>query len=132
MPASRFCTAWIVMKQRAYLIRLMKLVKQEVLIFFLLFMRQVFLRRPFTMDKMRGHETGIWRGFYKNDCEADIRQSAILMEGLMSYLRVLGDGPHFYRWQRKFQSGAGGDRIHLILRLKEHLTDMELWNLMSH
>ena len=83
-------------------------------------------------DKMRGHETGIWRGFYKNDCEADIRQSAILMEGLMSYLRVLGDGPHFYRWQRKFQSGAGGDRIHLILRLKEHLTDMELWNLMSH
>ena len=82
-------------------------------------------------DKMRGHEQGIWKNFYKNDCEADIRQSSILMEGLMSYLRVLGDGPHFYRWQRRFQSGAGGDRIHLILRLKEHLTDMELWNLIT-
>lgn len=81
--------------------------------------------------KMRGHEYGIWEDFYKNDCEADIRQSAILMESLMSYLRVLGDGPHFYQWQRRFQSDAGGDRILLILRLKEHLTDMELWDLMN-
>ncbi|WP_296840846.1 glycosyl hydrolase 115 family protein [Butyrivibrio sp.] len=80
---------------------------------------------------MRGHEHGIWKNFYKNDCEADIRQSSILMQGLMSYLRVLGDGPHFYKWQRRFQQGAGGDRIHLILRLKAHITDEELWNLMD-
>ena len=72
-----------------------------------------------------------WENFYKNDCEADIRQSYHVAESLMSYLRVLGDGPHFYKWQRHFQKGAGGDKVHLILRVKAHLSDLELWELME-
>lgn len=82
-------------------------------------------------SKMRAHEQGIWENFYKNDCEADIRQSYHVAESLMSYLRVLGDGPHFYKWQRHFQKGAGGDKVHLILRVKAHLSDLELWELME-
>ncbi len=80
---------------------------------------------------MRAHEHGIWENFYENDCEADIRQSYHVAESLMSYLRVLGDGPHFYKWQRHFQQGAGGDKVHLILRIKAHLTDLEVWELMD-
>ena len=80
---------------------------------------------------MRSHEHGIWKNFYENDCEADIRQSAFVAKSLMSYLRVLGDGPHFFKWQRMFQLGAGGDKVLLILRLKAHLTDDELWELMT-
>lgn len=80
---------------------------------------------------MRSHEHDIWEGFYENDCEADIRQSGFVAESLMSYLRVLGDGPHFYKWQRKFQKESGGEKVHLILRIKAHLTDDELWNLMT-
>ncbi len=80
---------------------------------------------------MRSHEEGIWQGFYKNDCEADIRQSAFVAGSLMSYLRILGDGPHFYKWQRRFQNDAGGDKVHLLLRLKEHLSDEELWEIMD-
>ena len=80
---------------------------------------------------MRGHEHGIWEGFYENDCEADIRQTGYVAKDLMSYLRVLGDGPHFYKWQRKFQKESGGEKVHLILRTKAHLTDEELWNLME-
>lgn len=80
---------------------------------------------------MRSHEKGIWEDFYKNDCEADIRQSAFVAGGLMSYLRILGDGPHFYKWQRHFQKDAGGDRVHLLLRFKEHLSDEELWDIMN-
>ena len=82
-------------------------------------------------DSMRSHEHGIWNGFYQNDCEADIRQSAFVAKSLMSYLRVLGDGPHFYKWQRHFQKDAGGDKVHLILRVKEHLSDDELLDLMD-
>ncbi len=82
-------------------------------------------------EKMRSHEHGIWEGFYENDCEADIRQSGYVAKDLMSYLRVLGDGPHFYKWQRKFQKESGGEKVHLILRVKAHLTDEELWNLIS-
>ncbi len=82
-------------------------------------------------ESMRGHEHDIWEGFYYNDCEADIRQSSFVMKSLMSYLRMLGDGPHFYKWQRKFQQDAGGDKVHLILRIKAHLTDDEIWELMN-
>lgn len=82
-------------------------------------------------ETMRSHEHGIWKGFYENDCEADIRQSGYVAKDLMSYLRVLGDGPHFYKWQRKFQKESGGEKVHLILRIKEHLTDEDLWNLMK-
>lgn len=82
-------------------------------------------------ETMRSHEHGIWINFYENDCEVDIRQSAFVAKSLMSYLRVLGDGPHFYKWQRLFQQGAGGDKVLLILRLKAHLTDDEIWELMS-
>jgi len=78
---------------------------------------------------MRGHEHDVWKGFYANDCEADIRQSGYVAKSLMSYLRVLGNGPHFYSWQRRFQQEAGGDKVLLILRLKAHLTDDELWEL---
>ncbi|SFC47479.1 glycosyl hydrolase 115 family protein [Butyrivibrio sp. YAB3001] len=80
--------------------------------------------------KMRATENGIFEGFFENDCEADIRQSYYVAKGLMSYLRFQGDGPHFYKWQRMFQQEAGGNKVHLILRIKKHLTDEELWELM--
>jgi hypothetical protein len=82
-------------------------------------------------NTMRSHEHGIWKGFYENDCEADIRQSHFVAKSLMSYLRVLGDGPHYYKWQRKFQQDAGGDKVLLILRLRSHLTDDEMWEMMK-
>ncbi len=80
-------------------------------------------------EKMRGHEHGEFEGFFDNDCEADIRQSYYVAKGLMSFARFQGDGPHFYKWQRMFQEGAGGNKVHLILRVRKHLTDDELWEL---
>ncbi|SES30758.1 Glycosyl hydrolase family 115 [Butyrivibrio fibrisolvens] len=82
-------------------------------------------------DTMRSHEHGIWKGFYANDCESDIRQSYYVAQSLMSYLRALGDGPHFYKWQRKYQQDAGGDKVLLILRLKSHITDDKMWELID-
>ncbi len=82
-------------------------------------------------EQMRSHENGVFKGFYNNDCEADIRQSYYVAKGLMSFMRFLGDGPHFYKWQRMYQQGAGGNKVHLILRIKKHLTDEELWELMK-
>ena len=82
-------------------------------------------------DKMRSREHGVFEGFFDNDCEADIRQSYYVMKGLMSFVRFHGDGPHFYKWQRMYQEGAGGNKVHLILRVKKHLTDEELWELMD-
>ncbi|MCR4922540.1 MAG: glycosyl hydrolase 115 family protein [Lachnospiraceae bacterium] len=80
---------------------------------------------------MRRTEKGAFKGFFVNDCEADIRQSHYVAKGLMSFVRFLGDGPHFYKWQRKFQKNAGGEKVLLILRTQKHLTDEEMWNIIS-
>jgi len=83
-------------------------------------------------EEMRITEKGVFKGFFENDCEADIRQSFYVMKGFMSYVRFLGDGPHFYLWQRMFQKGAGGDKVLLILRTRKHVTDEELWQMMDN
>ena len=52
-------------------------------------------------DNLRSREHGKWKDFYANDCLCDIKQTAYVLRHLMGYLRNLGDGPHFYEWQRE-------------------------------
>ena len=80
---------------------------------------------------MREREHGHWRLFYANDCLADVKQSAWLMGVLMGVLRNHGDGPHFYRWQRRFQDAPEDADIALILNMENHLNDDDLFALMQ-
>ncbi|HHV09149.1 MAG TPA: hypothetical protein GXX75_02570 [Clostridiales bacterium] len=80
---------------------------------------------------MRSREHGKWHNFYANECLADIKQSAWMLEGLMSYVRNLGDGPHFYQWQRDFLYSEEDRRVMLILVMENHLKDQELFVLMK-
>jgi hypothetical protein len=80
---------------------------------------------------MRSREHGKWHNFYENECLTDIKQSAWLLESLMSYVRNLGDGPHFYEWQRDFLYSEEDRRVMLILVMENHLKDQELFALMK-
>ena len=80
---------------------------------------------------MREREHGHWRLFYANDCLADVKQSAWLMGVLMGVLRNHGDGPHFYRWQRRFLHAPEDADIALILNMENHLNDDDLFALMQ-
>ena len=80
---------------------------------------------------MRGREHGKWHKFYENECLADVKQSAWVLSGLMSYLRNMGDGPHFYKWQREFLYAEEDKRVMLILNMENHLRDEELFLLME-
>jgi hypothetical protein len=80
---------------------------------------------------MRDREHGKWHNFYANECLTDVKQSAWVLEGLMSYLRNLGDGPHFYKWQREFLYSEENRQVMLILNLENHLKDDELFELMK-
>lgn len=80
---------------------------------------------------MRDREHGKWQGFYQHECLTDVKQTAWVLEGLMSYLRNLGDGPHFYMWQREFLYPEEDKRVMLILNFENHLTDDELFRLME-
>jgi len=76
-------------------------------------------------------EHGKWHGFYANECLTDIRQTVWVLESLMSYIRNLGDGPHFYAWQRDFLYAEEDRRVMLVLNMENHLKDFELMELMK-
>lgn len=80
---------------------------------------------------MRDREHGCWHLFYANDCQADVKQSAWLMGVLMGVLRNNGDGPHFYKWQRRFLDSPEGAQVMLILNMENHLDNDELFALMD-
>lgn len=80
---------------------------------------------------MRSREHGKWKEFYANDCFTDVKQSAWVMEALMSYLRNLGDGPHYYFWQRDFLYSEEDKRVMLLLNLENHLRDSEMFEQME-
>lgn len=82
-------------------------------------------------DAMRACEHGKWHGYYANECLTDVKQTAWVLSGLMSDLRNLGDGPHFYEWQREFLYAEEDRRVMLILNMENHLTDDELFALMD-
>ena len=80
---------------------------------------------------MRGREHGKWNRFYANECLTDVKQTAWLLGHYMGYLRNLGDGPHFYVWQRDFLYPPEDARVVLITNMENHLTDEELFALMK-
>lgn len=81
--------------------------------------------------EMRDREHGKWHNFYANECLTDIKQTAWVLEGLMSYVRNLGDGPHFYLWQREFLYSEEDRRVVLVCNMENHLKDLELYELME-
>lgn len=80
---------------------------------------------------MRSREHGKWHGFYENECLTDMKQTAWVLEGFMSYVRALGDGPHYYEWQRDYLYSEEDRRVMLIMNMENHLRDEELFALME-
>jgi hypothetical protein len=82
-------------------------------------------------NEMRQSEKGIWKGFYENDCLCDIKQTAYVLKHVMFYIRNMGEGPHFYEWQRKYIYKEEDRRVMLITNMENHLTDAELYEAMK-
>lgn len=80
---------------------------------------------------MRDREHGKWHNFYENECLTDIKQTAWVLEGLMSYLRNMGDGPHFYQWQREFLYSEEDRKVMLIMNMENHLPNQDIFALME-
>lgn len=83
-------------------------------------------------DNLRAREHGKWKDFYTNDCLCDIKQTAYVLRHLMGYIRNLGDGPHFYEWQRQFLYAEEDRRVVLITNMENHMTDAELFDCMKN
>lgn len=81
-------------------------------------------------NEMRQSEKDIWKGFYENDCLCDIKYTAYVLKQLMFYIRNMGDGPHFFNWQRKFTYKEEDRRVMLLTNIENHLVDWELYEAM--
>lgn len=82
-------------------------------------------------DSMRETEKDIWKGFYENDCLCDVKQTAYMLKHVMFFIRNMGDGPHFFDWQRNFIYSEEDRRVMLITNMENHLTDEELYEAMK-
>ena len=76
---------------------------------------------------MRAREHGKWKDFYANDCLTDVKETAYCLKRLMGYVRNLGDGPDFYKWQRKVTYSENDCKVILITNMENHMTDWELY-----
>jgi hypothetical protein len=80
---------------------------------------------------MQSAERGHWKDFYANECLTDVKFTAYVLRQLMFFVRNLGDGPHFYEWQRDIMLKPEDKGVILITNLDNHATDEELYQAMK-
>jgi hypothetical protein len=78
------------------------------------------------VEALSAAEHGKWTGYYDGDCLTDIRLTFFCVDALVSYLRVVGDGPDFHTWERDFLSPASEKRVMLLSSKKRALNNEEL------
>lgn len=76
---------------------------------------------------MRSSEHGIWKGFYQNDCFADIKHTAYMLRKMMGHVREIGDNARHDKWYREAVYAPEDRRVMTLLVNDNHMTDEELW-----
>lgn len=77
---------------------------------------------------MRDAEYGLWKGFYFNDCFADIKHTAYMVEKMMGYVRERGDNARHDKWYRDAVYAPEDRRVMTLLVDDNHMTDWELYD----
>ena len=80
---------------------------------------------------MRDTEEGVWKGFYFNDCMADLKYSAYVLRKMRGVIRELGDSPNYAKWQRNILP-LEERGVCSLLFTDNHYTDEELYQKMKH
>lgn len=76
---------------------------------------------------LRSSERGVFAGFYRNDCFADYKHTAFMLQKLMGYVRELGDSPAHDGWYRLAYMSKRDRPIRVLLVEDNHPTDWELY-----
>lgn len=82
-------------------------------------------------ELMRSSEYGVWKGFYFNDCFADVKHTAYMVEKLMGYVRERGDNARHDKWYRDTVYAPEDRRVLTLLVDDNHMTDRELYEAMK-
>lgn len=76
---------------------------------------------------MQATEHDHWQGYYSNDCLTNVKLTVYCCDSLRRYLRVIGDGPSFTRWEREYLYNLEDKNIVLLTNTKNQLTDDQLY-----
>lgn len=80
---------------------------------------------------MRDSEYGLWKGYYSNDCFADVKHSAYMAEKVMGVIREFGDNIRHDKWYRETVYAPEDREVFLLLVEDNHMTDRELYEAMK-
>lgn len=75
-------------------------------------------------------EYDVWKGFYSNDCFADIKHTAYMVRKLMGIVREYGDNIRHDMWYREATYEKEDQEVYTQLVLDNHMEDWELFEAM--
>ena len=76
---------------------------------------------------LRKAEYGVWKGFYYNECFADIKHSAYMVKKYMGIIREAGDDSYHVKWYRDAVYTEKDREITALFVTDNHMTDWELY-----
>ena len=79
-----------------------------------------------TIDMLQNPSNEKWRGFYDNDCLTNVSLTFYTLETVRRYLRMVGDGPTFYNWEKRYVLDEGERSVELLTHKSKQLMDDEL------
>ena len=68
-----------------------------------------------------------WEGFFSNDALTDTSAMVALMKNLMEWVRIIGDGPGFWRWQRDLTYPEEDRNVVLITNYEKRMSAYEMY-----
>ena len=81
---------------------------------------------------LRAAEHDKWIGIYRNDCFANLNLTVQALEALRSWIRVVHDGPNYWKWEQKWLMDPREVRICLQTHRHCQLSDEELYHRMKN
>lgn len=79
-----------------------------------------------TMEAMESPTYEKWKGYYDNDCLTNVSLTLYTLETVRRYLRMFGDGPSFYNWEKRYITSVEESSVVLLTNKTKQLMDDEL------
>ncbi|MBR0366010.1 MAG: glycosyl hydrolase 115 family protein, partial [Clostridia bacterium] len=77
---------------------------------------------------MRDSEYGVWQGFYFNECFADCKHSAYMINELRDLVRELSDNIGHYKWYRELMYTRRDRSIFTLLVNDNHMDGQQMYD----
>ena len=79
------------------------------------------------IGSLRASASGKWEGFYSNDALTDTDSMAELMKSLMEWVRIIGDGPGFWKWHRYLTYSDEDKGVALITNYEKRMSAYDMY-----